>query len=126
MASDNIARVKPNSGEHYRIGRSVTRSAGGTSGHVGVRFLKGIQHRTTSATSQKDEILWNQWINAWFTQRNQQVCVDGEMSGMKPVRSGVPHRVLGPLCFLLYINDIGDLISPRSSIRLFTDDSLLY
>ena len=61
MASDNIARVKPNSGEHYRIGRSVTRSAGGTSGHVGVRFLKGIQHRTTSATSQKDEILWNQW-----------------------------------------------------------------
>ena len=67
------------------------------------------------------------WISAWLTQRNQQVCVDGEMSGTKQVRSGVPQgTVLGPLCFLLYINDIGDLISPCSSIRLFADDCLLY
>jgi len=67
------------------------------------------------------------WISAWLTQRNQRVCVDSEMSGTKPVRSSVPQgTVLGPLCFLLYINDIGDLISPCSSIRLFADDSLLY
>ena len=69
------------------------------------------------------------WISAWLTQRNQQVCVDGDMRGTKPVRSGEPQgTVLGPLCFLLYINNIhvGDLISPCSSIRLFADDSLLY
>ena len=67
------------------------------------------------------------WISVWLTQSNQRVCVDGEMSGTKPGRSGVPQgTVLGPLCFLLYINDIGDLISPCSSIRLFADDSLLY
>ena len=67
------------------------------------------------------------WISAWLTQRNQRVCINSEMSGTKPVRSSVPQgTVLGPLCFLLYINDIGDLISPCSSIRLFADDSLLY
>ena len=67
------------------------------------------------------------WISVWLIQSNQRVCVDGEMSGTKPVRSGVPQgTVLGPLCFLLYINDIGDLISPCSSIRLFVDDSLHY
>jgi hypothetical protein len=67
------------------------------------------------------------WISAWLTQSNQRVCVDGEMSGTKPVRSGVPQgTMLRPLCFLLYINDIGDLISPCSSIRLFVDDYLHY
>ena len=46
---------------------------------------------------------------------------------MKPVQSGEPQgTVLGPLCFLLYINNIGDLISPCSSIRLFVDDYLHY
>ena len=67
------------------------------------------------------------WISDWLTQRNQRVCVDGETSGMKTVRSGVPQgTVLGPLCFLLYINDIGNSVSPGTSIRLFADDSLLY
>ena len=39
--------------------------------------------------------------------------------------SGVPQgTVLGPLCFLLYINDMGNDTS--SHLRLFADDSLLY
>ena len=59
------------------------------------------------------------------TNRNQRVCLDGDMSDMTAVRSGVPQgTVLGPLCFLLYINDIGD--STSSVLRLFADDSLLY
>ena len=64
------------------------------------------------------------WVWAWLTDRNQRVCLDGDMSDMKAVRSGVPQgTVLGPLCFLLYINDIGD--STSSVLRLFADDSLL-
>ena len=44
-----------------------------------------------------------------------------------PVLSGVPQgTVLGPLFFLLYINDIQRNLSPGTHIRLFADDSLLY
>ena len=60
----------------------------------------------------------NGWIKSWLTQREQKVLVEGEES------SAVQGTVLGPLMFLLYINDIGNNIS--SHIRLFADDSLLY
>ena len=65
------------------------------------------------------------WLKSWLTSRDQRVVVDGDHSTSVPVRSGVPQgTVLGPLMFLLYINDIGDDI--KSSIRLFADDSLIY
>ena len=45
----------------------------------------------------------------------------------KPVRSGVPQgTVLGPLFFLIYINDISKGLSEGTKIKLFADDSLLY
>ena len=53
--------------------------------------------------------------------------VDGSLSESKPVLSGVPQgTVLGPLLFLIYINDISSQLSPGTTIRLFADDSLLY
>jgi len=58
-------------------------------------------------------------------QRQQCVAVEGETSGNAQVKSEVPQgTVLGPLRFLLYINDIGNEI--KSKLRLFADDSLLY
>jgi hypothetical protein len=51
--------------------------------------------------------------------------VDGDKSGNGDVLSGVPQgTVLGPVLFLVYINDIADDLD--SSIRLFADDCLLY
>ena len=51
--------------------------------------------------------------------------VDGEHSDWVPVRSGVPQgTVLGPLLFLLYINDLPLNIS--SQVRLFADDCVMY
>ena len=65
------------------------------------------------------------WLEAWLTQREQQVTIEGDKSSTAKVTSGVPQgTVLGPLMFLLYINDIGNDIT--SKIRLFADDSLLY
>lgn len=67
----------------------------------------------------------HRWIKTWLTERKQCVVVDGEQSEHCRVKSGVPQgTVLGPLMFLLYINDIGENIN--SKLRLFADDSLLY
>ena len=65
------------------------------------------------------------WISNFLTKRKQRVVVDGEHSDWTNVRSGVPQgTVLGPLLFLLYINDLPHGIS--STVRLFADDCVMY
>ena len=67
----------------------------------------------------------HKWINSWLSGRTQQVVLDGQASDPVPVLSGVPQgSVLGPVLFLLFINDLPDNI--RSSVRLFADDCVLY
>ena len=66
------------------------------------------------------------WIKAFLTGRTQYVAVNSSFSNEKLVSSGVPQgSVLGPLCFLLYINDLPSVVQ-NSSIKLFADDSKLY
>ena len=53
--------------------------------------------------------------------------VDGMFSKEESVDSGVPQgTVLGPLLFLLLINDIPNNLSAGTTIRLFADDCLVY
>ena len=66
------------------------------------------------------------WLRHWLTARTQTVMLDGEASSPVNVKSGVPQGTfLGPLMFLLYINDIGTNLT-NSKVKLFADDCLLY
>ena len=65
------------------------------------------------------------WLDVWLTQRKQRVIVSGYRSNFVSVKSGVPQgTVLGPLMFLIYINEIRSGVS--SNLRLFADDCILY
>lgn len=65
------------------------------------------------------------WIECFLTNRTQFVTTNGYNSPLSKVTSGVPQgSVLGPLLFLIYINDLPDSIN--SAIRLFADDCVIY
>ena len=65
------------------------------------------------------------WVEQWLTARRQRVVVDGEVSNWKSVLSGVPQgSVLGPILFLIYINDLDDSIT--SNALKFADDTKLF
>ena len=65
------------------------------------------------------------WIEQWLTDRRQRVVVDGEVSSWKSVLSGVPQgSVLGPILFLVYINDLEDGVA--GSILKFADGTKLF
>ena len=65
------------------------------------------------------------WIESFLTDRQQYVTVKGHSSDWKDVLSGVPQgSVLGPLLFLLYVNDFPDVI--KSMLKLFADDAKIY
>ena len=66
-----------------------------------------------------------EWIDSYLQDRTQTVSMQGVKSSSTPVVSGVPQcSVLGPLLFLLIINDIDNNI--QSLLRLFADDTILY
>ena len=65
------------------------------------------------------------WIRAFVGDRSQRVVVGGEESYSVPVTSGVPQgSVLGPILFLVYINDLPENVT--SHVRLFADDTAMY
>ena len=67
----------------------------------------------------------HKWFENYLTDRIQRVTIPGGSSDWVSVNAGVPQgSILGPLLFLLYINDIVHEIN--SSIRLFADDTSIY
>ena len=65
------------------------------------------------------------FIQNFLTMRTQQVVLEGVSSSYITVTSGVPQgTVLGPILFILYLDDLPEGISPQ--VRLLADDCILY
>ena len=67
------------------------------------------------------------WIEDWLTDRVQRVVLNGKCSKWTKVLSGVPQgSVLGPILFLVFINDIDCALDAATTILFkFADDSKL-
>ena len=65
------------------------------------------------------------FLENYLTNRHQRVTLNGTMSNWSSISAGVPQgSVLGPLLFLVYINDLTENI--KSQMRLFADDSFIF
>ena len=67
------------------------------------------------------------WVFSFLYDRKMKVAVDGVFSLEAGITSGVPQgTVLGPLLFLIYINDLPDCVTEGTVVHLFADDCRVY
>jgi hypothetical protein len=70
----------------------------------------------------KDQLL--SWVTDYLSERKQSVFIGSELSSILNISAGVPQgSALGPLLFLIYVNDIAENL--LSITFLFADDSSL-
>ena len=66
----------------------------------------------------------NEWFKSYLFDRSQRVMYKGCLSSFNNIHAGVPQgSVLGPLLFLIYVNDVSENMIGLS--RLFADDTSL-
>jgi hypothetical protein len=63
-------------------------------------------------------------IKSYLSDRYQQVCIDDKFSEWGQVTHGVPQgSILGPVLFILYINELSEVVNYNSEPVLFADDT---
>ena len=66
------------------------------------------------------------WFHSYFANRSQFCRVNGQISGMEPINCGVRQEFcLGPLLFLVYINDLPKCLK-HSYVSMYADDTSIY
>ena len=82
-------------------------------------WIKGLLYKLEKYGIKGDLLCW---LKSYLSGRSQRVVMKDSLSTLGCLRAGVPQgSVLGPLLFLIYINDIADDLSGFS--RLFADDT---
>lgn len=67
------------------------------------------------------------WFSDYLKDRSQRVVIDGTASEHLPVTSGsLQGSLVGPLLFVIFINDLPDAILEQTSTALYADDTKLY
>jgi hypothetical protein len=67
-----------------------------------------------------------EWFRDYLTDRTQRTRFNSAISSSRENKLGVPQgSVLGPLLFILYVNDVKDILS-RCNVNLFADDTVIY
>jgi hypothetical protein len=67
------------------------------------------------------------WIREFLCFRTQSVKINSKLSEPKPVLSDIPQgSVLGPLLFIIYINDLPNVCDNLCNLYLFADDAKMY
>ena len=67
------------------------------------------------------------WVEIFLCYRKHQVRINGRYSHWMDVLSGIPQgSVLGPLLFVIYINDLPEVCDRLCNLFLFADDAKLF
>jgi hypothetical protein len=67
------------------------------------------------------------WISSFVNDRYQCVAIENCFSSVAKVISGVPQgSVLGPILFIIFINDIDSVCHGQTKMKLYADDAKLY
>ena len=83
---------------------------------------KGLLHKLSNLGIRGNLL---KWFHSYLHNRKQCVVINGTKSYLKNVQAGVPQgSILGPLLFLIYINDL--VVNIDCNIKLFADDTSIY
>ena len=67
------------------------------------------------------------WIKSHLNHRVQRTISNNIFSNLDTIKCGVPQgSILGPLFFLVYINDIKNILNNNCSYQLYADDTVIY